>query len=265
MLLLVLGASSSSNAMKILTIKNNQALIDVEDESLQNNDKLVARNSEGKTKAILEVKKIQGKRAIAHLLKGQIEADYVLAKHVPKSQTSSQGSKWGVVAGIANNTMTVKPNSLTSVTLSGSSTVLSAFYQREISGGFSTRILTGYHTLQASGTSSTITACASSGCKVDISYLGLEALARYSFMKDSSKDIWGGAGLGFLFALGKSSNVLDTSKITTNQTILLSLGYDWKLSKSSFIPVQFDYALYPDNATSSAKQMILRLGYGTDF
>ncbi|MFM6929056.1 MAG: hypothetical protein ACKOX6_11370, partial [Bdellovibrio sp.] len=66
-------------------------------------------------------------------------------------------------------------------------------------------------------------------------------------------------------AMSKSSNILDTGKITTNQTVIGSLGLDYHLGRKNYIPVQFDYAFFPDNNTSSATQMSIRAGYGWSF
>ncbi|MGZ3771813.1 MAG: hypothetical protein ACXVCA_18780 [Bdellovibrio sp.] len=246
-------------------------LLDLEGESLEVGAKLKALNSQGKAKAILEVKQVKENKAVANILKGTMQTEYTVqkvssAKNNSEASTKPKGhSAWGFTGGYAMNSMTVKPSGTSSISLSGSSFNASGFYQMAVEGRVSSRILVGYETLQAKGTSSSNACTGSSNCTVDISYLGLEALVRYSFYRSNSFDVWAGAGLGFLFALGKSSNVLDTSKITTNQTIVGSLGMDYRLSRDHFVPVQLDYALFPDNSTSSANQIILRAGYGFSF
>lgn len=265
---------SVSNAITIASINADHILLELENETLKLGDRLIAYDANGKAKAILKVTQIKDQQATVVIVKGQVEINHRLTKWVPaqKSTTSSTAkgpirttSSWGVTAGTTSNSMTVKPGGSAAASLTGSSINASAFYQRDIDGAISTRILAGYHSFQAAGTSTEISTCALGECKVDISYLGLEALVRYSFLKNKNLDIWAGAGLGFLYALGKESNVIDTTKITANQTILLSFGLDWNLNNKSFIPVQFDYAQHPDNATSSANQTTLRLGYGRWF
>lgn len=267
--LLFICISSPAYAIKPLTIKGDRALIDLEGESVEVGDKLVARNTENKARALLEVKQVKGGKAVVAVLKGRMENDFTLQKYTPKSggsksarstlSKSKSGSAWGVTGGYAMNSMTVKPAGA-SFSLSGSSFNLSGFYQTHLDGNISVRLLGGYETLKVTGTSNT-----GSASHLDVSYLGMEALVRYSFVKSSNIEFWGGAGLGFLFAISKSSNVVDTGKITTNQTIVGSIGLDYRLSGTNFIPVQLDYALYPDNNTSSANQIILRAGYGFDF
>ncbi|MFV8258122.1 hypothetical protein ACNQKP_09955 [Bdellovibrio bacteriovorus] len=273
--LLISSLVSPAWALKAVVVKGDRALIDMEGEDLQVGDKLGARNAEGKARALLEVKQIKNGKAVAAVIKGQMTADLTVAKiggtkaaptakaAAPEKAGKSKSS-WGVTAGYAMNNMTVKPSSSSSVALSGSSINASAFYQMPLDGNISARILGGYETLSAKGSSSTVS-CSGSDCTVDISYLGVEALVRYSYLRSAKFDAWVGGGLGFLFAIGKSSNVLDTSKISTNQTIVGSLGLDYHLDRKSFIPVQLDYAMFPDNNTSSANQIIIRAGWGWQF
>lgn len=264
-LLLLMSLAPGAYALKPVAVKNNKALIDLEGDALKVGDRLKARSSDGKTKALLEVRQVKGGKAVADVTKGRMALDYTLSSLEGRNSGRGGGGKersgWGFTAGLANNAMNVKLTSGT-VALSGNSFNLSGFYETVVDGNFSTRIFLSYETLQAKATSSV---CANSECKVDISYLGLETVIRYSYLRTKSIEAWAGVGLGFLFAMGKESNILDTSKISTNQTIVGSLGLDYRLGRDSFIPLQFDYAMFPDNATSSAKQMILRFGYGWSF
>ncbi|WP_415063214.1 hypothetical protein [Bdellovibrio sp.] len=272
-LLLLTTFTFPAYAIKSLVIKNDRVLIDTEGENVLVGDQLAARTLDGKAKALLEVKQVKNGKAVASIIKGRMQLDFSLSKYAARSKTTGKESKrpakektsGGFTAGYAMNSMTVKPSGAPSVSLSGSSFNLSGFYQVEVDGNVSARLFVSYETLQATGTSPTKACTGSADCKVDISYLGLEALVRYRYLHSKKWDAWAGAGLGFLFAIGKSSNVLDSSKISTNQTVVGSLGLDYQLDRNSFIPVQLDYALFPDNSTSSANQIILRAGYGFNF
>lgn len=271
--LLVATMVSPAYAMKALVIKNDRVLIDLEGESLKVGDRIGVRDESGKAKALIEVKQVKDGRAVAAILKGQVQKEYSLTKYTPRGKTASSSGKsggkskdaWGFTAGYAMNSMTVKPSGSSSISLKGSSFNLSGFYQMEVSNRISARLLGGYETLQATGSSAAASCTGSSDCKVELSYIGLEGLVRFSYLRTATLDMWVGGGLGFLFAIGKSSNVLDTSKISTNQTIVGSLGADYQLNPKHFIPIQLDYALFPDNNTSAANQIILRAGYGFNF
>ena len=165
--------------------------------------------------------------------------------------------------GMVNSSMTAKTTA-GSVTMKGSSFDLLGYYQTYLDKNINVRLFGGYQTLNVSGSGS-VTCNGSSNCTADLSYLGLGALIRYSFYRTQTMEFSVGGGLGFLFAMNKSSNILDTSKITTNQTVVGSLGLDYHLSRKNYIPVQLDYALFPDNNTSSATQLAIRAGYGWSF
>lgn len=271
--------STPAWAVKTLSVKGDRALLDLEGEDIQVGDKIGARNSEGKARALLEIKQVKNGKAVAAVLKGQLTTDLALAKlgtsasknksasaKPSRTKTSPSKASWGLTAGYAMSDMTVKASSTASVSMTGSSFNLSGYYQMPLDGRISTRIFGSYETLDVKGTPpASLAGQCGSECKATISYLGLMALVRYSFLASPNYEAWVGGGLGFLFAMGKSSNILDTSKISTNQTIIGSLGLDYRLDKKSYIPIQFDYAMFPDNSTSSAKQMILRAGWGFQF
>jgi hypothetical protein len=265
-------------AIKTLSVKSDKVLLDLEGESITEGTRLFAVGSNGKKKALLEVTKVKGNKAIASIMKGKVDmADsYTVGAAGPSStasETSStrmgknhQKGAWGVLGGYNMNSMTVKAQDSSNVAMTGSSFSLYGFYQMPLEGSIGVRGLAGYENITAAGTTANSANCTNStACNVNISYLGLGALVNYTFYQNKKFDLWVGGGLSFLFAMSKSSNILDTSKVSMNQTVLGSLGFDYKLSKENFIPVNLDYSWYPSTNTSSASQIVLRAGYGWDF
>ena len=285
--LLLIGffITSSALAAKIISVKQNKVLIDLEGQDLPVGQKLFSIDGSGKKRAVLQIRQVKGGKAVADITKGQSTPDHrlqVIAGGPPmntaktgaqsqaasskKGKTAGRGqASWGLMGGYAMNTMKVKLSS-TPVDLTGSSMSLKGFYQTKLDGAISVKGSVGYETFSAKGSISTGT-CGSSGstdCNVDISYLGMDALIRYSII-ESDFHLWAGGGLAFLFALSKDSNVLDTGKITTNQAIVGAVGFDYNLSGGAFIPVELNYNLFPDNNSTSASQIVIRAGYGWDF
>lgn len=279
----------TGHSLSILNIKGNRVLLDLEGEDIQSGDRLVAISPSGKEKGHIQIKQVKGSKAIASILKGKVEVGFTIEttestqkkndpeqeldltenmkanKKLSKKKTRNKKSAWGVVIGMASNNMTVKPGNTTSTELNGTSTNFTGFYQRELDSSIGARILGGSYNLVANGESKNISACTPGGCVVEISYLGIEALVQYSIIKNSTTNLWLGAGMGFLFASGKSSNILDTSKISSNQTFIAALGFDLNINQSLFLPLQIDYVLFPDNSSSATKQTILRFGLGGRF
>ena len=264
---------SPAYAIKIVEIKNDQISLELQDEAITASDKLWALDESGKLRAIIQIKSLEKNNIQATIVKGVAKPNYVVVKAGTKppsneselARSLKKNAKWGGMIGLAMNSMTVKPSSSASASLTGTSFDLTALYDKNIDDDLGVRITGKYHSLKVSGKSSSISSCASEDCFVDLGYIGFEGLATYKFSRSANKDFWCGAGLGAFLAINKSSNILDTFKISINETLLLSAGMDWKLTNKAYIPVQIDYALYPDNQTSSANQIILSLGYGKEF
>lgn len=257
--------SLSAEAAKVLTVKQNKALIDLESDRYTAGTKLIAVDDQGKRRAILVIKQVKGRRAIADIIKGKAVAQNTLLASPSAKNAAARTEKgqraWGLMGGYSMNSLTTTPKNSPAITMTGSSFSVKAFYQEQLDGRLGVKGSFGYDSMVAKGTSSS-TVC--TNCQVDIGYLGLDALIRYNITEGAYK-IWAGAGLGFLFAISKSSNALDASKISINQTILGSLGVDVALSGGSFVPLEFSYAMFPNNNTSSANQMIFKVGYGFSF
>jgi hypothetical protein len=217
---------------------------------------------------------VKGNKALGTIVKGKLTkpaSAYVLQTHAAgtnSTRSSSFGNSppraWGILAGFAQNQMSVKTDTVSS-DMTGTGFTLEGLYERQIDGAFQMMARAGYQTLSVAGTTSAAVGCqGSKDCKVDISYLGLDGLVKYSF-PTKTITYWVAGGLGFGYAMSKSSNILDTSKVSINQKILADIGLNWYLSKKTYIPVQFEYAMYPNNSVVSSSQMILRLGYGSTF
>jgi hypothetical protein len=264
-------ASIHAEAAKIVSIKNGKALLDLEGEASPAGSLWLARDASGKKKAILEVSQTKQGRAIAVVKKGNLQPGYSLER-MPQAgsnaaasadgSTSGSGgntagadkTRIGFLGGYSMNSMTAKPAS-GSIALTGSSFNLVGFYQMQLDTKIFVKLLAGYETLSASNET----------YNVDLGYLGFTAQIEYKFYQGQNWDFWGGGGLGFLYAINKSSNILDTAKISINQTVVAVIGTDYRLSKTTFIPLQLSYQIFPDNASSSATQIIFRGGWGRDF
>jgi hypothetical protein len=261
-------------AAKIIEVKSNQAKVEPEGEVFQVGDKLWAADDFGKILALLVVKNIEGNSIQTQVLKGIAKQNLVVGKmgtKPPKKENNfarsviKENAKWAGMIGLGSNSMTVKPSSSASATLNGTSIDVSAMYFKKMDSTLGLRLTGKYHSLKVSGRSNSISACSNTDCYVDLNFIGTEILGTYTYSQGNSHELWLGTGLGLFLAVNKDSNVLDTFKISISETLLLSTGMDWKIDKTTFIPIQLDYALYPDNQTSSANQFIVSLGYGKAF
>ncbi|MFM6928712.1 MAG: hypothetical protein ACKOX6_09615, partial [Bdellovibrio sp.] len=252
--LITLAISSTALAAKITVVKQGKGLVDLEGDPAEIGDRFFAVDSSGKKKALVEVKQVKNGKAVINVVKGNIAAGYSMTPSAGKSGgnadrshgkslASSNHSSWGMTVGFVNSSMTAKTTA-GSVTMTGTSFDLLGYYQTYLDKNISVKAFGGYQTLNVAGSGS-VTCNGSTNCTANLSYLGLGALVRYSFYRTQTMEFSAGGGLGFLFAMSKSSNILDTGKITTNQTVIGSLGLDYHLGRKNYIPVQFDYAFFP--------------------
>lgn len=266
-------------ALQITSLKNNKAIIKLESEEIQVGDQIRVMSSDNKVRGILKIEAIKNGKALA-LLKGSATKDSVLVL-APKIKSPTASSiktnpakissakktlnYFGATTDYSLTKMTIKPSQTSEISLTGSSLNFAGFYQRTLSRNIDVRIYGSYQKLEVSGTSPAPSCSAGYDCDVNISYLGIETLIQYHMWQNSKFQTWLGGGLGILFAMNKSSNILETSKITTNQTIILSTGFNYFINPLSFIPLQLDYAIFPDNQSTSANQIRFKIGYGLSF
>lgn len=272
-LLIVLSFSRVSLALTIESIKDGKVLISLDGSSAKVGDTFLALDHDGKRRAFIKVQQVRGPKALGSILKGQLTQapqTYMLQSHVLGSQsTRASGfgnappSAWGILGGFAQNQMSVKL-ATANVDMKGSGMSVEGFYERQIDGAFQMLARFGYQTLKTSGTTTGGACQGTNDCTVDLSYLGLDGLVKYSFFR-SRITYWLAGGLGFAYPIGKSSNVLDVSKISVNQKILVDSGLNWYLNRKSYMPVQLEYAMFPNNSVVTSSQIFVRLGYGRTF
>lgn len=161
--LIILIFSHSAFAVKILSIKKDKVLLDLESDNVNIGDKIGLRDLQKKPKGILQITKIQNGKAIASV-KGEVQKDFVLEilnskKSLPTTSSSDQNTDvkisdlknpktdksslkkqdtkpsrkkslsdyYGFTAGYSLNSMTVKPSSSSSIKLSARALIYQAF------------------------------------------------------------------------------------------------------------------------------------------
>ena len=270
-------------ATKIVQVKNGKVMIDSEGDSINVGDQFTAIDNNGKKRGRITVTKIKGNRALADIEKGNVQADFNLEAYsgskrrgsnsAERNSDSSSASKkmsshdktaWGLMAGFSQNSMTVQLTG-TAAAMKGSSYSLLGFYQIALDKDISVKGYGGYQTLVASGSIATAVCSGSTNCTIDISYIGLDAVVRYTVFRARTMDFWVGAGFGYLFPISKTSSAVNTGSISANITYNGVLGVDYHLNKNHFIPIEFNYGVFPSNSSAEANQMSLSAGYGWSF
>ncbi|MBX3033469.1 MAG: hypothetical protein KF865_06035 [Bdellovibrionaceae bacterium] len=284
-----------AQAAEVTQVKNGRAMLDLSGdmESTQEGDTVFATDADGKRKAILTVQKVRGTKAIAVVTKGTAEVGYGLAPRGGKKTMSravraddsqdgdesargdsyykslrkTSGKAYGIMGGFQQTAMAVtfKTGATTTSTanLKGSSFGVTGFYDHPLASRFFFRGIVGYEQLSASAS------CVKGNettCSFTASALSFYGQAKYNYMESNSMRGWLGAGFGFLYFMGKSSNVIDTAQLSSNQIYQLATGLEFPLRGKAFIPVTLEYGMYPASDTvKNASAMVLRAGYAWNF
>ncbi len=302
-LFLFLFSTENLRADQVAQVKGQKALLEFDQTTTTPGEEFYTLDGEGKRKAILRITQVKGKKALAEILRGKPEAGHSLSPKVAPSQPSSLTSNtpdksarkkkrksldptheqseettyfaaspsapsWGGLANFYMNSMTAKtivtgPREVT-VNLQGNSFGIGGFYDYRWSPHLGIRGIGAFDQYQLSGTTPFNDCDNTTNCSVSINYLSGYGIARYDFKQGETK-FWAGGGFGYLFALSKSSSILDTNQISTNLVYVLSVGGDIQMGGKSFIPLQFDYAIFQGSSSVKSNSMILRAGYGFYF
>lgn len=281
--------SSPAFAATVQSIKNEKMLINLSGQSVHVGERFFLLDASGKKKALIRIRQVKDDRAIAEVIKGQVQVGFKLSsapssaatppvnaaseKPSPRksyTRASAQvGNSWGVLGSLLQNNLQANfipagSSTKTSVAMKGTSFGVLGFYDYTFSPEIQFRALGGLEMFKVSGTGNATDCDGGSDCNVDISYLSTYGGLKYYFYNRNFK-LWAGGYYGFLFAINKASTVLKTADITSNQLWVLSFGMDYPLAKGAFIPFSIDYGLFPSSATVKANILYLRSGWGTSF
>lgn len=273
--------SNYSEAATVKSVKGKRVTISVDQDSVQKGDYYNVVGSNGKTKGILRIQKVKGKTAYGVLGRGKATSGDGLKVRPRKTKSSKTASSsknsepvsqssaksyWGIMAGISQNSASVKLATSPSVTvdLTGSGFSAKGFFDYQLLPWLYFRALGGMEQFVVGGASNNDVGGCGGECTAEITYITLDSWARIPFGSDTFR-LWVGAGFDLLFPMSKSSTALDEGSITNTSIIGIGGGFDMFMGPNSFIPVQVEYGLYPSSNQVSANAIMIRAGYGTSF
>lgn len=248
-----------------------------------NNQDFYVVDQSNKPKLIVRVVKFNSTQAKAKIMKGNVsvvEPGWSLRPmrapaNVPDASSSTEQiatnltkprNSWGVLGSYMMSSMNAKfsyNSTNQTAAMTGSSFGVLGFYDLTLNKNLQVRGMGGIENFQAAQAKET-TVCSkgtSKDCNVKINYFSMYAMGKYNVTKTKNK-FWIGGGLGYLLATGKTSSVLDTSLITSNQVLIIGLGLDVGMGPKNIIPVSLDYSLFPSSSTVSASIISLKVGFG---
>lgn len=289
----IVGLTKLAQAGEVQQMKGTKVLITLTDLEANVGTQLFIVNSENKKIGLIEVKQVKNGKAVAEILKGRGEigasvqaksAPAANADSAPSERTEKYGTTTGrkkiaigVLGGLASSTFAMDVGPITATTacptatcrtpanLTGTSFNLKAFGDYDLSKSLTLRAAAGLETISATGSvASALCANDSTTCTVSINYLALEGSGHYNYLTGKTR-AWVGLGYSFLIGMSTTTTIPNLSTSGgTNQMILVSTGADFAFKKG-FIPVAFDYGIFPGSSDVKASAMFLRAGYGWNY
>lgn len=291
LLLFILFFSVESHAIKIIQIKGNKVLLDLEEEPVSVDQKLYLLNSNNKKIAIVSIIESKKGRAVAILNKGNlndatsvalitsaINSKTPTAKLEPKQSETEQilrfnDIKFSAMLTVALNSMNTKqadgsqpvPNQ-EDVALSGTAIGVTGAVDYPFYSSLILKGTLGIEPFNASGTSNYLSCnrLTSTDCSAEINYLSAGGYIRIDLTR-SYTTIWMAAGGTTKFPISKTTTALKSDDIGMTFTIAGAIGLDQYIDNKNFIPVSLEYQLFQSSDTVSANIIMLRAGYGWFF
>lgn len=275
----ILGCTGISQAYTVQQKSATGVIFQLDGNPVSNNQEFYVVDANNKPKVIVRVEKFNSKQAKAKIVKGNasvIQVGWNLrptrapanvdgSMSTSVSRSSKSKNVWGVMGAYSMNSMNAKFSYLNknqSAAMSGSSMNFYGYYDYTFNRNLQIRALGGLETFDSKATMAE-KVCAkgtSAECNVKINYLAMYGLGKYLLTQSKNK-YWIGGGFGYLLAMGKSSSVLDTALISSNQVMVVGGGVDIGMGNNT-IPVSLDYSLFPSSATVAASMISLKFGWG---
>lgn len=242
-------------ALQAIVVKGNRVLFSldqVESASLSTNSLVISNDKTVQAKLI----QVRGVRAVGQVIRGVAKPNMMFRPLT--GEKKNDNTKFGFLGGLSMNTMTIQLSSTNTLKLQGTGFSLMGFVDYSFLSDFTLRGLAGYETFKASAASTT---CPSGTCSVNLNYLSAQGFAQYDVAKFyGGSRYWLGVGAGVLFAASASSEIINTDTMKTNQIFILGTGFDYRMSDTTYLPIQLDYFLYPDGDIKT-QQINVRFGY----
>lgn len=276
--------SGGAHAAQVTKVDGEKVFIDFKDgEDIQPGGRFIVVVG-GKKRAVVEIVKVKGTRALAKNLKGKPDVGGELTPLTAASRksggstASSSGSRrrrgsesmfgdmtYGALVGYDMATQEVTSTNSgtgvsTTISMTGAGYSLKGFGDLPIAGDLGLLGRLGVTQFSVKGGSLP----SGEGGKTDITYAVADLLLRYNF-GESGLIPYGLAGLGLHFPLSKTSNVLDVQRVSATTVFFLGGGFHYTQGESSYFTLDAEYGMFPPSNDVKTSMIAARAGMGFRF
>lgn len=266
--------SHEAFAFKVLEIRNNKILVDLEGQVLERGDYLVTLpGAEYQGRAITI--QIRPGQAVAKLQDGNFTVGERVKRILADPIFREEAIKVSLQLKYLNNGISVKQKDATfptpneeTISMTGTSVGYFGVFDWP-TDWFLLRGSLGLEPVEVKGTAkyNSCSSKTSTACNANINYIAASASIRYDFYRDTRLVLWGAAGSGIKFPLNKESTSLNKGAIGIANSIIVSGGADYLIMKNYFIPVglEYHYSLNYSPKVPVISQFALHAGIGMEF
>ncbi|MEN0058256.1 MAG: hypothetical protein AAGB31_05435 [Bdellovibrio sp.] len=278
--------STTSFAASVTAVKGQKVLISMDGDLIQEGEEFFLINpSSRKRTAIIRIKQIKGDKALGDILKGSATAGHTLQAKAsstsisrdvaPGGDTAATTSEkftlplrpsYGLVGGYIQNSMTATVSykdgfgvtQKSEAAMSGSGFAVGGFYDHVFTQSLVGRGYVGLEQFNATTTIDTSACTNSTTCDAKINYLSFYGLGKWYPWQGQYRP-WLGGGVGYLYAVSKSSTAL--KDVSGNQVFTLALGADIQKDRRNYIPISLEYNMFQSTSTVKANMILLKIGW----
>jgi hypothetical protein len=278
--LLLLSFSFSAHAGKVVKVNGSKVYILFDqEEPFTTNDYFILNNADGKKLGLVQIKKFKGRKAIGLLKKGKADKGYTTSFKAAGKKTQAPAvvvedessaeeddstsqyprSRVGVLAGYGMASQDVNQGNLGISSQSGNSIALRGLYDYPLFQSVYFRGMMGAEFFSVSGDGHALansTPLVSTGS--DITYLTMDALFHWSFSKGKSSSFYLIGGLGILYPMSKSSDIIIEDSIDSLAIGEFGGGMEFHLNGYT-LPFEIAYYYFPSGDVTTSV-ISLKLG-----
>ncbi len=279
--------------------KDLALLVEVGDEVCVD-DVVYAVNKQGEKVASLRVSSIKNKRAVAHILSGDVSPgsgiiipsyrEKELRKKFQRRLIAEMDEDFfdsilrkeglikrvnaiGIMAGYGVDSLKFSAwnddgSYKESASFSGNSSKFKAMYDYQWTSFVKTRILAGYDSFNGSYSpkNTSINQDKSSKSKIAVESFALDGMLLWNFYRLKPMNLWLGGGGSLHYDFSFFSNVASLQAISLiSTTLLLGAGADIKISPSNYIPVAILYNIFNAGTGLAQNSMVFMVGWAFSY
>lgn len=272
-----LSCASQAFAARVTKVKGEQVLMELDGEGADYAEGgRYLEIVDGKRKAVVEISKIRGQRAIGKVLKGTAQEGGTLAplsvatatkttttraeraakRHRSRKGGPFSGLSWGGELGYGSTSQNVTLGTGETVAMTGSSFSGKVIGDYPITTDFGLIGRVGFENFAVAGRSATL-----GDVKTSILYVDADLLLRYHFLEGNFHP-FPLLGMGLHVPMSKTSGVLQVDLIRPTTIFFIGGGVNYVLSDSMYIHATAEYGYFPPSTGVTTSLIAIRAGVG---